>query len=439
MSREPRWGASLSGMSRRALFVPITLRICLILAFALGMGNRAEGQSAGTPSSAATIAKGAPRPAYITRGDEIQSRYEVHRQNLDRFHSRIIPVYDSIAPNLKSKLLPPADVAFGYQILPTILPDPPNTKPGRVRLSPFSWNRTDSVTTREADSLALLETRFNKASSLPTDERLRELTAIADQYRRLVLGQRFIANLIQYNRLWQGEIARLPAAYEEAKRYQRVAMERQRILDSLTTAKSSDTRVNFRLDSLTRIIDSAVHRAATPSYVRVTHPSTHEWIVNVPLYTDISDSAYVEQFRSAVESGWQTVDGREYYSVKLDIRRIAPEKLYPNGDVPGKASHIDIAKHIERFPSDGAVITTGANSTYVFGRAILLGPHALNRKTLVHEFGHLLGFKDGYFRSYEDSGPDGYRVLEVILPPDAVLSTPEDGKATRQHFEALIH
>jgi hypothetical protein len=415
-----------------------TRRICWILPIAIAMGNPVYAQSAGTPSSTTAISKGEPRPAYLSRGDEVERRYQSHRANLQKFHDSFSAVLDSVAPELQTKLIPPADVAFGYQILPTIFPDPSETKQTRIRLSPFSWSRTDSVITREADSLVLLDTRVDKARPLPLDDRKREYSAIAGEYVRLVAGQKFIANLIQYNRLWQGEIARLPAAYAESKRYQSVAMERQRILDSLSTSKGADTRINFRLDSLSRIIDSAVHKAATPAYVRVDHTSAHDWIVTVPMYTDINDSAYVERFRSAVENGWQTTDGSEQYSMKLDIRRIAPEKLYPAGDVPANGSHIDIAKHIDRFPSDGAVITTGANSTYVFGRAILLGPHALNRKTLVHEFGHLLGFKDDYFRSYEDSGPDGYRVLEVILPPDAVLSVPEDGKATRQHFEAII-
>src|SRR5205823_3858912 len=108
------------------------------------------------------------------------------------------------------------------------------------------------------------------------------------------------------------------------------------------------------------------------------------------------------------------------FSVKLDIRRILPSQLYSDMAVPVNGTHIDVTIHLKRFPQDGVVLTTGANSTYVLGRSILLGPHAIPRKTLVHEFGHMLGFKDGYFRSHEDLGADGFKVVEVILDPDEI-------------------
>jgi hypothetical protein len=400
----------------------------------------AAGQSAGTPSASSTTATGQPRAAYLIRGDEVQARYNTHRLALDRFYQKVVPTFDSAAPDLKSKLLPPADIPFGYQILPAILADPANqTKQTRIRLSPFSWSRTDSIITREADSLVLLESRFDKASSLPPDTRHAEYAAVADQYRQLVYGQRFIADLIQYNRLWQSEIARLPADYANAKRLQNAALTRQAILDTLARTQSAPGIVlKAHLDSLSTMLRSAIEKGPTPSYVRVSHPSEHQWIVTVPVVTDITDSAFVENLRNTIETRWHVVDNGDDFSVKVDLKRIAPSELYPNGPIPAKGAHIEIAKHLDRFPKDAAIITTGSNSTYVFGRAVMLGPHAFPRRTIVHEFGHLLGFKDDYFRSYEDSGPDGYRVLEVILPPDLFLATPEYGRATREHFEKLI-
>jgi hypothetical protein len=106
--------------------------------------------------------------------------------------------------------------------------------------------------------------------------------------------------------------------------------------------------------------------------------------------------------------------------------------------VPANGEHINIDAHVKRFPQDGVVLTTGANTTYVYGQSIIVGPHAIPRKTLVHEFGHMLGFRDGYFRSYQDLGENGYNVVEIILDPNDIIATPENGKATRQHFEQIL-
>lgn len=56
----------------------------------------------------------------------------------------------------------------------------------------------------------------------------------------------------------------------------------------------------------------------------------------------------------------------------------------------------------------------------------------------MHQFGHMLGFKDGYFRSYQDLGADGYAVLKVILSPENIAGVPQNGRVSREHFEQLI-
>ncbi|MEO7683730.1 MAG: hypothetical protein ABIU86_07300 [Gemmatimonadaceae bacterium] len=385
----------------------------------------------------ATSATPAP---YLVRGDEVDKRYQLHRQNLERFVNRFSAVLDKEAPDLKQKLLPPAHLPFGYQILPVLQPDAPQTtKQSRVVLSPFSWHRTDSIIDSNRDKLSALEARLDKTSQMSVDDRLREYSAMTGEYRKLVDGQKFIASLVQYNRLWQSEIARLPQAYARARVLQDAALERQSLLDSIPVAgETFKANVQPRLDSLSRMLDSATRKSPTPAYVRVTHPSDHEWIVVVPTYTDITDSVFLEQARTAIEDGWHVRDGTDDFAVKLDIRRMSVSQLYPNGDAPAKGMHMDIAKHVARFPADGAILTSGANTTYVFGRAVLVGPHALPRRILVHEFGHMLGFRDGYFRSYRDQGTDGYQVLEVILPPLEIVATPENGKARRKHFEQML-
>jgi hypothetical protein len=43
---------------------------------------------------------------------------------------------------------------------------------------------------------------------------------------------------------------------------------------------------------------------------------------------------------------------------------------------------------------------------------------------LAHEFGHVLGLRDAYFRGYRDLGADGYQVMEVVADPDDIMGAP---------------
>ena len=398
----------------------------------------AAAQSAGTPS--ATTIPATVRAPYLQRGDEVEQRYETHRRRLEDFFRVLSARIEQDAPDLRQKLEPPAPVPFGYQILPNLLADPlPQSQRSRIVLSPFSWPRTDSIIAKGNDRLILLESKLDSTSRLKGDDRRHAYESLADEYRKLVDGQKFMENLIQYNRLWQSEIARLQNDYKKNNSLREAALGSQALLDSI--ARGDEQFANAartRIEIFSRQIDSAIRKTPTPVFIRAEHQTDRSWIVTVPVYTDIADSAFITRAKDAIESGWHVHDGDDDFSVILDIRRIQPPQLYAGVAVPSNGEHIDVATHVKRFPQDGVVLTTGANSTYVLGQSIILGPHAIPRKTLVHEFGHMLGFKDGYFRSYYDLGENGFNVVEVILDPDEIVAAPEKGKATRQHFEQIF-
>ena len=100
---------------------------------------------------------------------------------------------------------------------------------------------------------------------------------------------------------------------------------------------------------------------------------------------------------------------------------------------------IDVQLHVDLFPKDGGALTTGGNSTYVKGTdSIVLGAEAILPRTLAHEFGHVLGFSDQYFRGYRDLGVEGYEIVEITPYPKDIMSSSGYGEANRFHFETII-
>jgi hypothetical protein len=159
----------------------------------------------------------------------------------------------------------------------------------------------------------------------------------------------------------------------------------------------------------------------------------------VRLYTDIEDEAFLSAAKAAIEEMWQASEAGVQYAVEIDLHRAPASQLYEAGNIPGRGDHLDLQRHAARFPTDGAVLTTGAESTHSFvGRYVALGPGDLSRRTLAHEFGHLLGFRDGYIRGYRDLGDGGFEILELTSSFDDIMTAPRQGRVQAAHFKLIL-
>lgn len=65
-------------------------------------------------------------------------------------------------------------------------------------------------------------------------------------------------------------------------------------------------------------------------------------------------------------------------------------------------------------------------------------PHDIAPNVLAHEFGHIVGIPDGYFRGYRNRGPDGYEVLEVVPDLGDIISEPGFGRVGLHHFDLIL-
>ena len=90
------------------------------------------------------------------------------------------------------------------------------------------------------------------------------------------------------------------------------------------------------------------------------------------IYTDIEDETFLSLAKSVIEDIWRAEEGSVQYAIRIEFRKV---KLK---DPPQDGEHLDMDKHLARFPKDGGVLTTGAQFTYgSVGRAVVLGPEPL--------------------------------------------------------------
>ena len=385
--------------------------------------------------AAAALSAQAPNadPAYVVRGHQVEVQQRALKERLDRFHARAAQQLKLDAPDLLPSLEPPPPIVFGYQILPRIISDSPPGPPTIPHVVSFSWPWSENLISQEMKKLGRLEAEFAMASETPAENRNGTYEAILVEYRKVVAGRRVIDADIDYNWLWQRQIANSRGLF-----------------DRLTARLNAEVEKEEQSAAGTSRDEAARTDLTPPEFARVDAGVGRLRVVTVPVFTDITDSAVVEAFQRGIEKYWHVFDGADEYRVRLSITAIAPEQLYCGAGADGKAAaagcaapakgeHINLAAHVARFPAGGAVLTTGAESLQVVaGRAIVLGPHDVAPRTLAHEFGHLLGFPDAYLRGYKDLGVDGFQVLELVPNFEDIMASPGAGSVLVRHFKALI-
>ena len=260
------------------------------------------------------------------------------------------------------------------------------------------------------------------------------LAALVIEFERL-RGQ--LANLeshLAYHSNWQRAAVEQRAFFAERNRIAAIVREIQSVQESVESAE--------RVATLRQTVRERVTKFTASARLAIETNAEGIRVLTVTVYTDIEDDSFLEAFREGVEAAFTHSEAarQQRFAVSLNIRRVAPIELYPAG-VPMQGAAIDIKDHLARFPRGALILTTGGESTHAWvGRNITLGPNPITRRTLAHEFGHLLGFSDAYLRSYQGDPRDPYGVvfIEWTGLVNNLMGSPGVGRVTDEMIETLI-
>jgi hypothetical protein len=394
-------------------------------------------------------------PAYARRGHVVQEHYEHYNKRLETYSQLLSGALKRDAPELLLLLEAPGPLRHGYQILPRIIADASATvHHPRAEAAYYSWPWTDELIERARAEIEGAHEELNSTAELDTSAKKNVYASLAHGYQQIRQQQQNIDAHIQYNRFWQATIAGDRLYYDRETVLHNQVLQRQAILDvfharAMAVSKAAidpslaaglneiTTGLNEREKFLAGQIDLVVAHLSASEFVRLEQTAPGVWVAYVPVYTDIDDSDFVQSVTSQIENIWQWRDSDAEFRVKLAVSYVPVSEFYLHRDPPQAGSRLDIHEHLAVFPSGGAILTTGALTTHVQGRAIVLGPHDITPRVLAHEFGHILGFRDVYFRGYADLGEDGFQVMEVVADPDDIMGAPATGPVLRKHFDAL--
>jgi len=394
---------------------------------------------------------------YVQRGHRAEQYFRAYSKLLGGYYESLLRVTQQSAPDLLAHFHAPERSAYGYQLLPRIIADAVPDRQSAARAVAYSWPWTERLIDVERRKIlrAMAELRSGAGATVPTPNR-RTLQRLVLDYRKMHEGHANIDAHVRYNRFWQAAVASHRSAYDRATLLQKDLIQHANVLAPMPTVsaplKTSSIAVRApdttphpigianRLNKAEALLPQPVHAVLqgidSPSFIRL-EQSNDEWVFRVPVFTDIEDQDFVAAAKRIIESTWRIRGPKKTFRVELEVSYFSSALLYAGLVKPATGAPLDLRRHFARFPSGGAILTTGALTTHVQDYAIVLGPRAITPRILAHEFGHILGFRDGYLRGYKNLGEDGFQITEVVAFPEDIMAAPSTGRVLPSHFEKL--
>jgi len=331
---------------------------------------------------------------------------------------------DDRALSMLISLDPPKRRATGYGLLPEILDDAPRTAMIPVETL-YSLKWLETRLDKEFREIGFLQELLSKEA-----EPGYLVTLFNDTWKRL----QSLENHLGYHAKWQEAVTQYPAYFSEKNDLIVLARAMKLLIDNSGPPKLI---ADLRQHLLQKIAPFKPTRGLQLSY-----GDDGEMTLPVTVCTDIEN----KRFRSAFEAGVQEVitqssaAQKHRFSIALKWRIIRPEVLY-GGNAPSRGAAINVGAHYALFADCPLVITTGASSLNArVGERIFLSTEPVSRRTLAHEFGHLIGFEDAYLRGYDGNpgDPYGVTIVEWSGLSSGLMGDSDGGQVSSEMIETLV-
>jgi len=354
------------------------------------------------------------QPAYEREGDRVEQEFRAYQEKLTAFFASVRALNEQQPVTMQLPRLQdaaPAPILYGYGVLPRIVEAAPAGSAPSVASFSYSWPATETYIKNEEIKLDQAKTDLAGIGGASAEARTTIIANAGRDYRTLLADQRTVDQYIQYNR------PRQPSIGQDRTRFDQLP----KVYELLTSDRPD----------ISLAIRDVLGKPSVPSFIHVNRQQPARVVLQVPVYTDIEDQEFLAKAKSVIEDMWQARENDTDYAIEIEFRNVPTSAEH--------GAHIDVRAQVAKFPEDGAVLTTGAQTTYsLVGRYIALGPGDLSTRTLAHEFGHVLGFRDGYVRGYRDLGERGFEIMELTSVFDDIMSAPREGHVQAAHFKLMM-
>jgi hypothetical protein len=376
--------------------------------------------------TSSAITQAAQTEPWEQKHKQLQQLRNVVFTRLEEVHATLVARVQDEAPALliRLSLNPPKARATGYELLPVIQDNAP---------------QVSVVPTQTFYSLEWLEGRLHE--ELEKAEKLAELAqsameveSLVDRFEKSLKTLRNLEDNLSYHEKWQKAVIRYPAYYRNKNKL--VALTRE--MNTLITSNGPPEQI---AELRRQLIENVAPFKPTPG-LHISYIEGGEMVLPVTVCTDIEDSDFLWAFQEGVQESFSRSPAARAarFAVDLQWRFIGATTLYPDG-APHRGAKIDMNAHRALFPGCPLVLTSGASSLNArVGSRIFLGTGPVSRRTLAHEFGHLLGFEDAYARGYDGEPGDAYGVVIVEwtgLTAD-LMGDSDRGQVSEAMITALI-
>jgi hypothetical protein len=374
----------------------------------------------------ALIVQASQSQPWERKHEQLQQQHDAAYSLMSEVHATLLSRVQKQDPELSEliSLDPPKRRATGYRLLPEIREDAP-----RIAMMPvetlYSLRWLEGRLDGELKEIAFLKESLRKEAELDY-----LVSLFNDSWKRL----RSLENHLGYHAKWQEAIRQYPAYFRDKNNLIVMTRAMKLLMDN---GVPPEQIADLRQHLLGKIAPFKPTRG-----LQLFHDDDGEMTLPVTVCTDIEDSQFLSTFKTAVREVFsQSPAALEYrFSIALKWRIIRPEVLY-GGNAPSRGAQINVAAHYALFVDCPLVITTGASSLNArVGERIFLSTEPVSRRTLAHEFGHLLGFEDAYLRGYDGNLEDIYGVTIVEwsgLSPD-LMGDSDGGQVSSEMIETLI-